>query len=879
MTGSIKFLHYLLSISLLSILFIACSDETDIHISDSVVPDGYLQLDFVIPEADHIRTRTEKEDEPDERAINELSVFIFDENGTTLLQREDFDVRDIEDLNRQDNEENRFSVTFRLETAVEDYIKPQIYVLANCGAETGEYRPGKGKSAEDLKELFSASYKNDGGYFTMSGKTNIISRGRSNISLMRNAAKISIRYNSTDRKFVLTGFKIYNTADECYLTSSIEGSRYRELLSDHPLEGSYNSVAQRYETYLNPTKAFDGEGSSRKVSSFVVVSGEYEGQPCYYRLDICSHKDNPGPGESRYSYYNVEPNHWYEMVIESVNDKGAESEGTAIARGHSALLSLDIRDHTGEILSMVSDGQRELGVENIVTTTLPSGSFRIKCFDHEGIYPKEPSIGNNGESDLKVWVDPSDESYVIINGFSEVMPVPEVGENIGKQWNVDFTISGSGPRTVLIHVSWFGLTRDIIINYIAEEEEIEVADGSKLFSWQYLIMHDSSKSTDREGQQSNYTLSRATDGTRQNIVVTDYFYWLKNERGMEGNILIYNNWVEKYKIFGVSEEDMGKGNARDNGFHFPVNYKRLYDDDWKKISNPTPWWYEYYLLLDWDAVAETNIIIDFEHKNGIWQNLHLYDSSGKNIEEKIISKGTYFMLILGKQSEYDSDYYDGFDDGYDSSINYLRIKDSNGNILYRVPMYHKGFFNLEEGSHRQDSYEKGFYYYEVETIGGKHWLDRNLGATSRGMWSTAGNERTGLFFNEGSNGGYFSSTPYCYSCSNSNLGNNVCPDLCPPGYRIATESEFNDLMGNFNLSGSWVTANSGLRIYMPFAGYMQSRSMTGEPGKGYYWTSTAGTLTPSAKWLKALIVDKNGYGFENMNIDSEALSIRCVAVE
>ena len=107
---------------------------------------------------------------------------------------------------------------------------------------------------------------------------------------------------------------------------------------------------------------------------------------------------------------------------------------------------------------------------------------------------------------------------------------------------------------------------------------------------------------------------------------------------------------------------------------------------------------------------------------------------------------------------------------------------------------------------------KGFKYKEVQSITGKIWLDRNLGA--KRVAQTMDDEL--------SYGGYYSYDEI----------------ECPPGYRLPTKEEWEEETDSWVSNDAYGAFNSPLKL--PVAGYCHNNnsSLFTVGSLGSYWSST-----------------------------------------
>ena len=185
--------------------------------------------------------------------------------------------------------------------------------------------------------------------------------------------------------------------------------------------------------------------------------------------------------------------------------------------------------------------------------------------------------------------------------------------------------------------------------------------------------------------------------------------------------------------------------------------------------------------------------------------------------------------------------------------------------------------------------------YTTAKIGSLCWMTRNLdlpGGTA--LTSSDTNLSTGFTLPASSTSGFSSyNTDYVYnsgrtSCSSSSScysyysfytatahwGTNSVSsgsssvDICPKGWRLPTQAEYNTLIGTYT-TGSTLTASPWLGVY---SGYYYNGSFYNGGSYGYYWSSTVS----SSYYAYRLYFDSSsaGVGYDNK---FGGFAIRCVA--
>lgn len=858
-----KILSQSINISLFFLLAIVCfgCSENIYDIYSFSDPSDMIRVEILLPVEERISTR-EEDKSAYQNDINDLTLLFFSQDGKTLLQKVEKEAADIESGS---SASNAAEIIFVPGNSLKSQSSPVVYAVANGLQYLKPISEKEEFSAEELENIECEGITGTGGSLIMSAKSIDYSETGFSIALKRNASRITCRQTDEDSKFVMTGMKVFNVADKCYLTAAAGEKVYSEDRSSLP-KSAASSDGNFFEILVNPTKTYQSSGDEKIINSFIILEGTYNDLPSYYCLNPLSKEpaSSSEGQESQDRYYDFEPNHWYDIELVKIAAAGCSSVEEAIASGADGNVRYIIRDHSPEIVSMISDGVRELGVSGTLNVPADGYRFSIRCVNAGGENPGKPSIGRNSSSEVRIWVE--DESATWLSLMDPVEKAAPDADLPGREWSVPFSVSANSSRSAIVNVEWAGLHREIKINYT---HNIEEQDVSFLFPYSCLIIHDADR---KKGEQlSNSALSRYDDGGESKIVIYEYWNWL---RGLEESSNMYNYW-RNHRLFGTHPQ---AGLRRDNGFHFPVMYGAVFNPGGASLKQ-TPWWYEYWIELDKELfnTSDFEVMLEFETKEGIWKNLHVVDDYRKNIEGKAHKAFNRFFLIFAQDNG--DGFYEGFDDGYENSVNYLLFKDpGTGSVMYRVPLYHTGFFHFEtnednEGynkDYRVDLQPDNFYYYEVvEHPDGSHWLDRNLGAAAADP--SLGNISGGHYY------------PASYSRYASTAEERVYPDLCPPGYRLPKQAEFKRLFRQSSFTGSAPVSScltsKGNPVYFPKDGVITGGQQSEKEETGYYWTSSAAVSTGSTepKWLSVMKINGSSPTFLPGDITAQAMSVRCIA--
>ena len=828
-----KRLIYIFSILLLA----ACSDDEKYTV-EPMGDDDTITFSISIPEPEKVVSRAEKPDEPDERKINDLSVLIYKADGS-LLQS----VLNVTDFTTPtgDNSTTKITVTLN-DDAKAHRDNVTVYIIANAGAllETD--------SISTTDKLKAITYTT--GDFVMSGKTeskltsaDLLTKP---VTLYRTAAKFTIASAvgasgsspaTGASSFTLKSAALYNGTNAGYVIAGAE----KDLLYAKPATGS-KKFPDDFLLYTYPCKS-----SESGNNTCLVVGGKYKGIDAYYRIDL---KDRDTGNR-----LDINPNHWYEVEIKSVNSQGYPTADEA-AR-HPSDIEVEIKDHAPTVLDMAFDGIRELGVTDSIIKKEGTNTYPLTVKYYSAIAEEMNTVPT-----IK-----SDVNWITISATG----TPQPDDNGGKvvNYDVEFTTNdkdlGLGTLEGAITVTWQGLERKTAVEWV------RAFDGTEICSTTTLTI-------------------TPTDGTG-NKVITDYWAFLSGT-GTESTAA-----GGSPKLFGVQPDDMG-GKVRNAGFHFPV----MYGKDRK------PWTYTYEVvtkIVNADyTVTETisdplkNHVTCTGNSNGTYYSFklewtgtqdysYLIGQLTLNITPTTVREGTRMP------SSYEfALYHTGFFH-YDTGkgTEYLNDSETPTQITYYV------------GSH-----DDGYYYYEVLPVAGtagstattRYILDRNLGAKAAGMYiETAdgtSHVNSGVWpFNRGkdSAGGYYK---VAYKGANY-AGPKMYDNVCPPGYRVPQQRMWDAIRNSSKFTTAQAQASASYfraeyktmleverngvtekeTIYFPKSRYMENGSMTGDANAGYYWSQTeaAGTEKDEiGRWLKSLQITGEVTSYINGNVETYGMSVR-----
>lgn len=868
--------------TLLCSLFVSCSEDLDFSQGIIEVPEGVLQISVAVPDPVSVSTRGGESD------VNSLDVFIFPNSGgdPQFIHYSSVPASRTVNVALNGNTRNGSVVIYAVANVSElQNVKNQI------------------SSSDDLKKyVLNSTLSLDSGIPMMGYRNvNTSSVNSANVSLYRVAAKISAE--CTVSGITVEGLQAYNFSTKAYLGSWFNSDPYIIKENDANAElSSVNSkdfsVDENICVYTYPSKCYsvssnksdipytDKEQITVNDGAFVVVCVKRDNKERYYRINL-RHENESGSLE----YLDWLANHHYKIEITGFMTDGYDSYDEAALHPESdQYVVYKIHDHVPEVLSMITDGSRELGVTPEVTliSNTDKKTFIVKCFDAANpeakIYYKEP--GNLGYD-----ANPNYSDFTIISK-SDWLNIEYKGErteeDFNKYWDWDdhgtqhkFEVSLSHSvyedQTGEIKFYWMGLTRTVTVSYESE-----------------FLLHE----------VSDVTLTIKDNDSNKPYEIKDYWSFVTGQgtsKEKEGN---GSSLDQTPQLYGITVDDMpatGKGvKKRTGGFHFPMPYGDKYDSQ--------PWEYIYTIdfrpLLNLDDTGSeiTEIKYSFSDKTDPFIKTNV-----KYTEDQTDKwKGT--LELTGDVTSYD---YAG------GSIIFTithKTGENEPNVSEIVAsVYHTGFFHYEgneKGQYVPETTEKddrGYYYYEVIPMGkdGDYWLDRNIAAKASTQYidveddtSNIDRNAAGLLYTIG--------TPRYFDEVDFEESPKFDFGMIPPGYHVPNQTEWDNLRLSNDLKTQSVAYSNMLymstyydthndkmgNVYLQKARFYNEPSVgesdfkytelpnVGDAGAGYYWSITTAPATEKeqmAAWLRALYLNGSSSTYTNASVTDHRMPIRCKA--
>ena len=808
----------------------SCSDDLDIRNGIDDVPEGCLQINFAIAEPEIIKTRGEND-------IKSLTLYVFDADASkgTFYQKEE--------ITTSVTDGTKVTIQLAGDAKNNDII---LYAVANVPSEVN--LPANPESIDDIKKIELTQTISENA-LVMNGESATVSVGASSasVTLSRVASKMTIQQTTVDG-YRVEGFQLRNIASRGFVGAT----------DDETSTYAFNKTGDKKTVLSNTTAtayfyASKGKKSDTETGAFLIISATKSSHTYYYCVDL-----QKTASYNSTELINLLANHLYDIEVTEIKGDGYASAEEAIRHYNDAKINYKIHDHAAAVLSMTTDGIRELGSKETITVSSDTYDFIVKCFT--------PNTGEYGLTDANFNIVRGSDWLQITNvvetdytgvttGDDETITDTSGSHNTsnptdGKIYQVTIAkkagVSIYSDKEAVIEVTWQGLKRRIQIFYDASFDLASITKVSLKMS----------------GMDNS--------GTLKTHNITSYWEFLNLEsKSLYGITKLVN---------GNIETCLADGKIRHEGFHLPMPYGYQAPDE--------SWEYEYIIEFDENKLGYISSI-DVEISGDKFLNTTNVSCKKESGQD---SNKLTLKLISGKN---DYTYEVG---SITFTIHYLDSSKADTEIT--VDLYHTGFFHFEEGSTYFPNSSLGYYYYEVITAGNYHWLDRNVGAKSNNPYSNNGNsidagdsEAAGLYFKVGSK-----------SSDTSNPTVVFDEKMCPPGYRIPTTTEWD----NLRLSPSFITQDisdsqgtnmmstfynvgeaHGGKLYIQKArfnntatGNYQTLANSGDDGAGYYWTRTqANGLEKDeiGKWLKALNLSGASNTYIQGDVDNHKMNVRCVA--
>lgn len=790
----------ILAIMALGLLGAACSD--DLKAPQVETPaDDELVLTLEVPAQQIVQSRANQND--GETNIGTLRVYLFN-SGNTLLEM--LETNAITKSTAGDI--TTVTAKVRMTDASLSVNNKKVYIVAN--APDGLTRTPAGWVFRTAQTVYvNNNTTSNGGLTMVAGIEGGVTSGRINATLTRLASKVTVESGSGVTDYTITGFTLCNGKNNIALVpkTATEGAFHTGAVGDR--NGTLTTPV-----YVAPTAAAT---DATDDGAYVIIKATATGstQETYYRLNL---KNNDGPVD-------LLSNHWVKINVTAINAPGYANidEAKANPETDGSRISADITDHAANVLTMVSDGERELGASNnIEWVNQGTNTLRVKVYSPVAADMDASNISVEvveGSAWLSVDPTPKEEQYST-EGEKTADWASFTDQNPGKLYS--FTLEGAdiySSNDATLRVSWKGLSRDVIVNRTVTFTPEEICYAT-------LNIYSSPSATTTNAVIGNYWAFIAKKGK----------YVIKTEPNTE-------KADNEYPIlYGVSASDMGTypdGKTtivRDRGLHFPFLY-----------GSNAKYRYEYVLSIR----GQVDTVVPKVVGDPIFAGCATYDPASKTVTVKLTDPEV---------------------ETYATGNLKLQIKTKTGENDINIGLYHTGFFHFVG--------LKGYYYYEVIPMGGTYWLDRNVGAKSRRNYVEYANSSESVG-NSDAAGEYYkiAEAKTLYQLVPDRK---VIVDI-PEGWHIPTKTEFDKVRTSPQLTTASVVDDHSAAfatyydagdemgyIYFPKARFLNSGTKAGSDAAGYYWT-----FTPSSglekqqigQWLRALCFSGSTNSYINAQVE------------
>lgn len=397
----------LISIYLLAI-FIAiaatgCSDDILPERGDIPASDGTpvtITTGASFPEMNITRSRAMNDEPTVDDLLNNLHVnlFVFDPAGVMLqfIGPEDISVLRIDETTR--------TVYFNVRNIYSSSEPRRLHFVVTEAPDLHDIPGGDYISAMASETTVMPALVMEGGcdaYWGIKDVAGISADMNLNVKLIRNFVKISVKDHTSRAKFKMSGYTVVNRPGSgtvapyiykdhlfaAFLDSDDALLSYEDITAQgyhgvnpagadetmtctdeaeirHKLDESERLIASGTDSpcyiYERSQSSLTSAGTGAAVT-YLIVSGEYAGEPCYYKIDIG--KDMNG----KFGYYDLLRNFQYTVSITEVGGKGAPTLREAMSGAPHNNLSASVV--TRDLFSIGYGGEKiEVSATQVIFT-------------------------------------------------------------------------------------------------------------------------------------------------------------------------------------------------------------------------------------------------------------------------------------------------------------------------------------------------------------------------------------------------------------------------------------------------------------------------------------------------------------------------------
>lgn len=820
-----------------------------------------MQLTISVPASQTVVTRGGT---VDENSVENLSVLVFSskEDDAVLEQKQQFSETELEDVTPEGGTVcKRFTV--RLTPAE---VSKAVYVVANANQRLESLTADGKTTLADVRKLATSMATDiptgEKAPFAMSAciETTVpgIALVEKMIPLIRSVAKFTLQIEEgVNPKFSEPLIRVWyaQTSGSILTGADVTDNQTPPALISMPgraIAASEGGVP----LYVYPSQGFNGSTIRRPC---VIVAAKYNGEPCYYRVNLV---DETG------KELLIRPNHHYELIVTDVKSPGYATEQEALENSPSGI-AVTILDHEPQVFDMVTDGTYELGVSDTIhmaskATEAVTGALHVRCY---------PSPASSEEVSLKV-VEGNDWLSA-----SNTVSSSSNSEEDGMLYTYTLTAAANPTglsRVGKVEVAYHSLKR--IVTVVQDDEFLSFELGTIQLAVEEYERDDAG----------------AITSTKSLSVSNDYWKFIRNE-------------LKDSPLFGISAEAMN-GLIRTEGFHAPMTdymrfiYTYKLETTNEVVSKYTGWKWEVELADDYKGKLRFWSGSTSKTGGGSLDILPKGIIGGQNNTDKYFTFTNELLDIVNNGRIVESAYRVGKD------AFRIKLTSQDGQtVTYAYDLYHTGVFqdmrlsNVNVGRHVVgNTLDSGWYYYEVVLMGNNYWLDRNLGAKSSGYYIEEEDGNSFLpggdwpFRDDDSKGALFSVATEL-SNVNGTYVPSVSDEMCPKGFRVPYVSEFTALQADKDFHTELVNqvGKDYWDAYFDNGQYgmvrfprarMYSDGKKGDARAGYYWTRTpalGASGTEEGYWLQFMKfaganLSAGRYRIKNSSNAPAGMSLRCV---
>jgi hypothetical protein len=339
---------------------------------EPVVPEnGEVTVKFTasIPEFKTVQTRGNG-------GVNDLWLLVFDQNLNFLARKQ-------ATLVNQTDTGGEFTVILPASG-----YKRYIHFVSNYDWTGFNDLDMLGYNVNAIMNLFVTQ---NPGFWTMVELPNGINTtcftgpGAPAIELLRNQAKISV--TETADNFELLGFTIHKAPEKGTIAPFNPTTATFEVGAITEPVGVTLLNAQAGEVNMNEKFLFERKNQNATVITTVIVKGNYNGNPYFYKIDLINDQK---------VRYDIERNYHYKVDITNVSKEGYTNFSDALEGASHNNTALD---PIIEKYPMLSDGTRKLQVERtLVVITEPNKTFNVWYKFFPDIVNNPTTVNNDGVS-------------------------------------------------------------------------------------------------------------------------------------------------------------------------------------------------------------------------------------------------------------------------------------------------------------------------------------------------------------------------------------------------------------------------------------------------------------------------------------------------